>query len=704
MSPSHGVILHPGRNCWRVEQSTRATFLVDVADYFAALADAAARARHSILILGWDFERREKLFRNGAPSDLPHEMGPFFDALIRRTPGLQINALIWDFAMIYAFERELFPVFHMQHRTHRRFHFRMDGHHPLAASHHQKVVVIDDKVAFAGGIDLCKWRWDTSEHRANDPRRVTPDGDCYPPFHDVQMMVDGDAATALGDLARERWRRATGKQLKAPPQSDLDPWPARVPPDLQDVRVGIARTEPAYHGAPETREVEALYLDAIAAARHSIYIENQYLTAGRIARALERRLSEPYGPDIVAVLPSSSRGWLEEATVDRIRTSVGRRLEGADRHGRLRLLYPAIPGEEKGVKIHAKVMVVDDRLVRIGSSNLTNRSMGLDTECDLVVEAGDREDIGRSIAGFRNRLLAEHLGRKADEVAAALAERGSLGAAVDSLRGEGRTLRDLPLIEVLPNEYLKLDLEVLDPERPVSPEQLVDRYLPRETLSPGRQRAMAFLLLVVVLVALAAAWRWTPLADWLSPETLAKWVGSIEGVHFQLAISVCAFVVGGLLMVPLIVLVIATAVAFGPWAGLCYSVAGALASAVTAYGLGRLIGRDLVRRMAGSRINRVSRTLAERGVLGVVTIRLLPVAPYTLVNVAAGASQIRFADFFLGTLLGLMPGLVSVTLFAGSLYRAILQPNRESVVMLAIAAVVLIGCGLLVYRWLRKRR
>ena len=96
MSPSHGIILHPGRNCWRVEHSARAAFLVDVDDYFAALADAAAQARHSILILGWDFERREKLFRNGGPSDLPREMGPFFDALIRRTPGLQINALIWD--------------------------------------------------------------------------------------------------------------------------------------------------------------------------------------------------------------------------------------------------------------------------------------------------------------------------------------------------------------------------------------------------------------------------------------------------------------------------------------------------------------------------------------------------------------------------------------------------------------------------------
>src|SRR6185437_9244660 len=119
--------------------------------------------------------------------------------------GLRGCILSWDFAMLYAFEREWLPVYKLDWRTHRRLHFRLDGRHPPGASHHQKVVVIDDAVAFVGGFDLAHRRWDMPAHRANEPRRVDPYGATYAPFHDVQLAVDAEAARALGDLARERW-------------------------------------------------------------------------------------------------------------------------------------------------------------------------------------------------------------------------------------------------------------------------------------------------------------------------------------------------------------------------------------------------------------------------------------------------------------------------------------------------------------------
>ena len=203
-------ILWPDRNCWRIEEASHASIIIDAASYFEAFAEACQNARRQILILGWDFERRERLHRNGTGNDLPDELGAFLVALVRRSRDLNIYLLSWDFNMIYAAERELLPAIRLRLQAPSRFHFRLDDMHPAGASHHQKVVVIDDRVAFVGGIDLSRWRWDTPEHRPDDPRRKDPSGKQYPPFHDLMMLVEGNAAARLGDLARERWRRAHG--------------------------------------------------------------------------------------------------------------------------------------------------------------------------------------------------------------------------------------------------------------------------------------------------------------------------------------------------------------------------------------------------------------------------------------------------------------------------------------------------------------
>ena len=113
-----------------------------------------------------------------------------------------------DFSIIYTFEREPMPAVNFGWRSHRRLHFALDGEHPVGASHHQKVVVIDDRVAFAGGMDLTFARWDTSEHRPNDPRRKLGDGNIARPMHDVQVAASGGTARALGDLFRARWQGA----------------------------------------------------------------------------------------------------------------------------------------------------------------------------------------------------------------------------------------------------------------------------------------------------------------------------------------------------------------------------------------------------------------------------------------------------------------------------------------------------------------
>src|SRR5688572_24396190 len=180
-------LLLPGRNCWRTAHAHRVSWLIDGQAYFSAFREAAKHASSSIFILAWDIDSRAPL-APGAPDDgWPLALGAFLDSVVSRRPGLRAYVLDWDYVMLYQADRELLPSYSLGVRTHRRLRFQFDGEHPVGGSHHQKIVVIDDSVAFVGGLDLTHSRWDTQDHTPGDQRRQTPSGDAYAPFHDVQM-------------------------------------------------------------------------------------------------------------------------------------------------------------------------------------------------------------------------------------------------------------------------------------------------------------------------------------------------------------------------------------------------------------------------------------------------------------------------------------------------------------------------------------
>lgn len=538
------AILHPQRNCWCVEEATGASVLIDAAAYFSAFAEACRSARQQILILGWDFDRRERLHREETQGELPDELGAFLVELVKQRKELNVYLLSWDFNMIYAVERELLPALRLRLQAPPRFHFRLDNSHPKGASQHQKVVVIDDRVAFVGGIDLSRWRWDTPEHEPRDSRRTDPDGRSYPPFHDVMMMVEGPIAKRLGDLARERWRRAHGWNIRAVAEKGASPWPSSVERQLRSVPVAIARTEPAYKRRTAVREVERLYLDAIANAQRFIYLENQYFTARCLAAALCDRLADAEGPEVVMVLPRHTGGWLEQMTMDVLRSRLVRRMLGSDRHDRLRVYYPHQPGldGDECISVHAKLMVVDDRFLRIGSSNTSSRSMGLDTECDLAIETRDPDDeTGQLVAGTRRRLLAEHLDCTCEDIARTEAGQGGVIAAIERLRTDARSLRLLDWEVADDVDELVPDAVLIDPPEPLSPDYFVEQYVPVGTRSTGRRRLLVFASLILALLALAAAWRWTPLNQWLSPEQLGQVIASFPSPGVRAVVAIGAF-------------------------------------------------------------------------------------------------------------------------------------------------------------------
>jgi phosphatidylserine/phosphatidylglycerophosphate/cardiolipin synthase-like enzyme len=351
---------------------------------------------------------------------------------------------VWSFALIHAPGDPVPLLLGSPWQNHPRITVRLDRQHPLHASHHQKLVAIDDALAFCGGIDLTIGRWDTCGHREADPLRVRPDGTAYHPVHDIQMVAAGEAAGVVADVARERWRVATGELLNVGERGP-DLWPPDLVPDFTDIPVAIARTKPAWGDAPAVHEIAALTEDLLSTARHSIYIETQYFAATNVRRILEKSLAATRGPEIVAIVRRAAPGRLERLVMGSNRDRLIRHLRRVDRHNRLRMLYPVVPGSDTPceVLVHAKIMIVDEKIVRIGSSNLNNRSMGLDTECDLAIEAAN--DIERhAIRQLRERLLGEHLGVTPAEIAQAVAEHGSLIRGIDACNRNARGLRPFP--------------------------------------------------------------------------------------------------------------------------------------------------------------------------------------------------------------------------------------------------------------------
>jgi phosphatidylserine/phosphatidylglycerophosphate/cardiolipin synthase-like enzyme/uncharacterized membrane protein YdjX (TVP38/TMEM64 family) len=706
---STSPLLIPGRNCWRIEKSRRLAFLVDGEAYFSAVRAAIARAKKSVFILAWDIDSRMHLMPFGANDGLPEDLGDFLNEVVKRRRGLQMYVLSWDFAMVFALDREWLPIYKLDWRTHRRLHFQLDDRHPLGASHHQKIVVVDDAVAFLGGLDLTHHRWDTPEHACQNPRRCDPEGKPYRPYHDVQVIVDGDAARALGELCRERWNRVSKRR---PPEVDRspanDPWPTALAPEITDVDVAVSRTDPGYATGRPVEEIRNLYVDAIAAAKRSMYLENQYFSSSVVGEALAARLREPEGPDIVVVSRRTEEGWLEERTMGVLRGRLHRQLEEADTGGRYRLYYPEVPGLETPnlLNVHSKVLVVDEELCSVGSANFSNRSMGFDTECNVAIEARGDERIRRVIAGLRNRLLGEHLGTDPQAVGAEIARhQGSLIKAIEALRQPGgRTLE--PIVPHVPPEIDALvpATAVVDPERPMDPEELVKEFVPPPERKPVAGRVWRVAAALITLAALAAVWRWTPLKDWVALEALVGMARTLDESPAAPVLVIAAYIVGGLLVVPVTALIVATGIVFGPLTGSLYAFAGVLLSAAVTYDVGRRMGRHAVRRLAGARLNRITRRLAKKGMVAIAIIRLLPIAPFSVVNAVAGASHIRLREFMLGTALGMFPGIVATLVFVDRVTAVVTDPGLPTFLMLAGFVALIVAIALFVHRRLVKTR
>lgn len=507
--------LRENSQVWKWADAAQARFLVDGENYFSALEAEIERAQDRILICGWDLHTGTSL--SPKKSETSNTLLDTLELALDANPGLQLYFLIWCPPWPIRVGRQWFTGWRLKRRFGKRVHYLRDPSRLFGQSHHQKTVVIDDAVAFIGGIDLTSGRWDEAGHRSDQDLRNDPWGDQYHPWHDVQVAVSGDAALALGELIRQRWEQALAatapKDVKARSIGAIEKRPTRHLADsssdsteIHRVPIAIARTHTEGKAEETVREIESLYCAAIGAAKDWIYIENQFFASERVVEWIESRLDEAEGPEIVLVAPAEADSFADEAVMGAKRAVFVERLQKHKNAHRFGAFYPLTNGpKSEQVFVHAKVLIVDLEYVQIGSANISNRSFLLDTECDVGLLYGEADT--QDGPHLLYQLLSEHLNIEVGEVRKSVESSRSLLSAIDELQGQNETLRPL----VVDSSEREWDAEVagsLDPEEPKKP------WLVFKTLVRSRP-ALRRRLIAIAAAALASSITILSLVLWM---------------------------------------------------------------------------------------------------------------------------------------------------------------------------------------------
>jgi uncharacterized membrane protein YdjX (TVP38/TMEM64 family) len=216
-----------------------------------------------------------------------------------------------------------------------------------------------------------------------------------------------------------------------------------------------------------------------------------------------------------------------------------------------------------------------------------------------------------------------------------------------------------------------------------------------------RRRLWGLALLVALLLALGAAWSWSPLKAWLDIDLI---VGALQrlGLAFGPLAALAGFALALALAVPLTFLTLVAIVAFGPWMGFACALPGALIGAAISYAIGRALGREAVERLGGAKVNALSHQLARRGLLAIIIVRFTPVAPFAIVNMVAGASQIRLRDLLLGTAIGMTPSTVFMMVFMDRIIAELKKPSESGLALLGVSVLLIVAGGWVLKRWLAR--
>jgi phosphatidylserine/phosphatidylglycerophosphate/cardiolipin synthase-like enzyme/uncharacterized membrane protein YdjX (TVP38/TMEM64 family) len=688
------------KNSSSFSQANDCWLYCDAEPYFNALIKACERASSSIFILGWDLHTQTQLQPKKEPPGCTRDWSllAFLNRILQKRPQLQIYLLTWRPAPLYVMEREKLQNFKFTRFIHPRLHFRADSHHPVGGSHHQKLVVIDDELAFVGGIDLTIRRWDSCLHAALDPLRKDPDGHYYQPYHDTQMGLAGAAVTHLAWLFRQRWRTVTGQLIpvtRSPftiQRKKLDGSQAIA--FFPNAPVSLSVTDPGFRQPQAKRQIAQLYQDLLLSAQRHVFIETQYLTSRHIVNVLCELVSRPQGPDIIIILPERLGPWLENKTMTHLQALALSQILDHDTHGRVNIFYPfdrELLPIYKYVTVHSKLMAVDDSFLTLGSANLNNRSMGLDTECNVTIDARGKPHLQKSIRQAVAYIIAHYANHKADYALRKIESTGSLLPLIQSLRliSPYKHLADFK-VQLRPEAFDPwMDAELMDMDQPSNIELALDRWglmleaVQRPLKIPSRLVTFAMTGLAAAGIAASHVW----MLEWNMPG-----FSLLDDTQFSgLLLIPLLYLIACLVFAPINLLILLAAGFFPSMQALPLIILGVLGLVGASYAAGRVLGHYFFPSFHGRH--------TPGDLAALCLLQIMPVAPHTLVNAAAGAAGIPFLRFMLATLLGMLPGCIMLVFFQRSVINVFLNPGWSTLLPLLTLLILVFG----VFRWSSQR-
>jgi phospholipase D1/2 len=209
--------------------------------------------------------------------------------------------------------------------------------------------------------------------------------------------------------------------------------------------------------------------------------------------------------------------------------------------------------------------------------------------------------------------------------------------------------------------------------------------------------------IVLLCAALAAAWRYTPLSELVTAERIIAWARAVRGMPWAPAVVMLIYTPAAFVMFPRPLLTLLTVIAFGPWLGFAYGMAGILLSALATYYTGRILRPKTVERLAGEKSDHLRKVLREHGLAAMTAMRILPGPPFALEGILAGAMRIRLWHYMLGTFIGMVPGVLATSVFGDQLTRALEDPSTINWWLVAAVLIALAALTWWVRRWFLKR-
>lgn len=617
--------------------------------YFADLKQSLNKAKKSVLICGWSLNLKTVMDDKGTMIK---------DILFGLPESVDIKILIWDYIIFYVADRDPFLPFKVAARNKKNISFERFDFHPVMSSMHSKMAVVDDEVLYLGGIDIDLHRRDGPYNLARDSSRKEIDGSPYQPFRDYMFKFQGESALYFSNIFRQLWVSQKNQRSEI--------LPGRGSP--REGNVYFARTVPKFKNNPKDYSSFHLHKWLIQAAKEYIYIENQYLTSDKIVDLLINRLAERDGPEVVIVVSYGKMPVLEKISMGALLTESAKKLLKSDPWKRLKIYALKSGPNGPFVKVHSKLVLVDDTYVKIGSSNINNRSMRFDYELDVLYS-------GPKTMEFKSQILSTLLGTGEN-----VETEGSLIAVFEEAKKRNGKLVELKQILQEESAFAEYkDYLPLDKKEMTFFERAGQIFVEKAALKKINSKILAGALILALIIAGAL---WVDVENAKdNMDRFILWLEVSNG-YVLMGIFFFGYLALGSIFFPLNAYIFLCGAYFDTFEAIALAMGGAVGSASISYGVGAVFKTE-VRESKIEKVNQLKRLLKKNSLKTLIFLRMVPVAPFPLVNLVCGKFGVPFSRYFTGTLLGVAPGSFVLIFMEKRLLDFLKAPDLSGFLLLA---------------------